>query len=433
MAVRGHQHVVLDANPDPAPARVDVLVVRRHVQSRLDREDHALPQQAGRAVRFEVAAAVVDVEPQPVAGAVDRERCVGAFFEDRARVALQQPEPEQPFDEVLRGHVVRLREAGPRAHRRDRGLLRVEHDVVEGPLLGREAAVDREGARDVGSVEIPLAAGVDQEQLAGNQRHVVLRVVQDARVRSAGDDVRVGGSRAAAPAEGVVEQRIDLALVATRSRFRHREAMGFGGHRRSFAHRVQLGRSLHQPLFVQPQARVDQLQRRVRCFLGASTAGRALGLEQVLVPLRIVALAVDDRTVPGQQSGQLVPEVVEREGQVDVQLALRAFDPQPPAVPHLGFRVLGADEQGGALAAVGRQHQHALRLLESGQVPEVARGSEAELAVVVADPGPASRDHGAGALLGEAFEEALAMVCVHVGKGGSGRETGRGPRGLRRA
>src|SRR5690606_18798901 len=84
-------------------------------------------------------------------------------------------------------------------------LLRLQHQLVDGLLLRRELAVDREGTGDVRGVVLVLATGIDQEQVPVLQRHVVFVVVQDAGVVATGNDRGIGRRQAARAAELVHE------------------------------------------------------------------------------------------------------------------------------------------------------------------------------------------------------------------------------------
>ena len=48
----------------------------------------------------------------------------------------------------------------------DGSKLRLEHDFVDGTLLGREFAVYRKCPRDVRRVVVEFATGVDEQQIA---------------------------------------------------------------------------------------------------------------------------------------------------------------------------------------------------------------------------------------------------------------------------
>jgi len=134
----------------------------------------------------------VNVQPKPMTGAVHIELLVAAGLEDLVKRAVAEPE----IDIALRQHafrdpmiVVKIR---PRHHRIDTGELRSEHELINILLRSAELAIDREGPRDVGCITVILATGVDQQQIAVLQLPVVVAIVQNARVRPAGDNRRIG-------------------------------------------------------------------------------------------------------------------------------------------------------------------------------------------------------------------------------------------------
>ena len=61
---------------------------------------------------------------------------------------------------------MRLVEARSRRYGGEGLLLRLQHHLVDCPLLGTEPAIDRPSAGDIRRVIIHLGAGVDQEEVA---------------------------------------------------------------------------------------------------------------------------------------------------------------------------------------------------------------------------------------------------------------------------
>src|SRR6185503_3982433 len=100
-----------------------------------------------------------------------------------------------------------------RLYRGDRGLLDLEHGLVQPALSRREWRADRERAGDVGRVAVDLATRVDQQQLPPPQRRAVLDVVENRGVGARAHDGGVPGARAAAAPEGVVDQRLELVFA----------------------------------------------------------------------------------------------------------------------------------------------------------------------------------------------------------------------------
>src|SRR5882757_33494 len=83
--LRPDQHIVLDADADAEEARVDAGGIRRDVQARLDRHHHAGLERARLAIQL-VAADVVHVHAEPVAGAVHIELAMLARIDQFLRV-----------------------------------------------------------------------------------------------------------------------------------------------------------------------------------------------------------------------------------------------------------------------------------------------------------------------------------------------------------
>jgi hypothetical protein len=84
---------------------------------------------------------------------------------------MAEPVPESvavpgSLDDVRRGALeVLVDRSGAQLARS--GFLRSEDRLVNPPLLGREAAVDREGAGDVRRVRFKFGADVGEDQVAG--------------------------------------------------------------------------------------------------------------------------------------------------------------------------------------------------------------------------------------------------------------------------
>src|SRR4029077_7276355 len=140
---------------------------------------------------------VVDVEPQPVPGAVHEEAPVGAAADQRRQPALEQAEPDQSLGDDAHRRLVRLVPVVARTHARDGGAIGLQHHLVHRALFGGEAPVDRKGAGDVGRVVVELAPGVDQQQVTVGERLVVVAVVGDAAGGAAAHHLGVGGGEAA--------------------------------------------------------------------------------------------------------------------------------------------------------------------------------------------------------------------------------------------
>ena len=169
----GYGHVVFYADANALPARINGGLALRHrqpithVEAWLHGEHHARLQLHG-VFAEPVGTHVVDIQPQPVAGAVHVQVPVGPLFDQSVHFAHQQAQLPQTLHQ--HPHRCAMHPLGglARPHRRHRRLLGGQHQFVEGPLFATEATVDRKGAGDVAVVVVvQAAAGIDQQQLAG--------------------------------------------------------------------------------------------------------------------------------------------------------------------------------------------------------------------------------------------------------------------------
>ncbi len=159
----------------------DLVAARAHIEARLHREGHALLQHPGLATG-PIAAGVVNVHAQPVAGPMHEELPVVVHGERVFRSARQQAQLHQTFGQHSGSGVVYLAEAPSRSTFRQRRPLRGEHDLVHRPLRAGEGAIHREGAGDVRGEVAVLGACVDEQQITGRELPVVAGVVEDAGV-----------------------------------------------------------------------------------------------------------------------------------------------------------------------------------------------------------------------------------------------------------
>ncbi len=113
-----------------------------------------------------------------------------------------------------------------------------------------------------------------------------------------------------------------------------------------------------------------------------------------------------------EDSGQLLLEVADLEGLVGPVVPLRSLGSGAVARPGLRFPVPGLHEEGVGGAAVGAKDRHRLRVIEAGQVPEVAVLPEGILGVVRAGGEPSAQKQRYGTLTHRVEKEASAL-CVH--------------------
>ena len=161
--------------------------------------------------------------------------------------------------------------------------------------------------------------------------------------------------------------------------------MGRGRDRRRAAHQLELGLGFDQAALVKQLIGADQRRRRgdTGAGLGAHRTQPAhdLEIEAVVDAERIVDLAAI-----GEDLGQLLVDLGDREGLIGAGRRDRALDPEAIAIPDLALGVARtAEEHEGAILALGREHRHRLRLRESGQPAQVARLTIGMMHIAVAD------------------------------------------------
>ena len=145
----------------------------------------------------------------------------------------------------------------------DGGELRVEHDFVDGALLGTETSVNRNRPRDVGGIEIQFTAGVDQQQVAVLELSPVGYVVQRAGIPAAADD-RTVRRPCISLAEFVQEFRFDLEFELARPRGTHGPLMSSDRDLCGAPHRADFCAALVQAHIVQQVIERDEFLRRVQ-------------------------------------------------------------------------------------------------------------------------------------------------------------------------
>ena len=191
--------------------------------------------------------------------------------------------------------------------------------------------------------------------------------------------------------------------------------MRLGADRRGAPQDLELGRLLAQPHLVQHAARVHDLGRR-HVALARAQPHRLQDLDDACVELRVAAEHVEQALRALEQAGQLRVEGVGRVRLVRAVVGDRTLDARPVARPGFSGAVPRLDEERVGGAAVGAEHGHRVRMVEAGQVVEVAVLPERELRVGRArDDARALHDgHGPGA---HALDESLATRGKHEGAG----------------
>ena len=357
----------------------------------------------------EVAAHVMDVHAEPMRGPVHVEALVLLLFDERVHVARQQAEIDEALRDHLHGALVDRLECDARLHGGDGGHLSAKHDFVDRSLLIREAPVDREGARDVARVVPVLATGVDQHELAVVHDAVACAIVQDGRVRSRAHDAVVRRSLAPVLAVDVNQLRIDLVFTHAGPRELHRAKVRLRRDRGRLPHRVELGRALAKPHLVQVDGRVDDRFGRGDASAAAASEG-VQTLEQLGIGLVVLGEPIVKALHVSEVVGEAFFELLDGEGRVGSERFDCTFDTRTGTVPNLALALLRPNEEDGfVLVVLVRQQQHALRLVEAGEVVEIAVLPVGVLDVVVAD-GEGCRGEKSHAVT-HGFEKLLPACC----------------------
>ena len=320
---------------------------------------------------------------------------------------------------------MRIIEAGAGARGGDGRFLRGQHQFVYGTLRPGEAAIGREGARDVAGVAVQLAAGIDQHQFACPQRCGIGTVMQHAGVGAGRHDAGIGRVLRAMPAEGV--QQLGLQMVFTRIHATAQQAgaglhgahVGFGTDLCSAAHGVQLARVLDQAHLVEQGAGVELAcgHQRTLAHAGAQAVQPA---GHAALEAGMGGKGVGHAVGAIEQARQFRVDLRAAEGGFHTQRGRSRFRAQTVAVPDFAFQILGLAEQRGMRArlGIGAQHQRGARLGKAGQVEEVAVMPVRKIAVAVAGPLGGSGNHGHGIRPQQGSEACAALrVEGEVGHG----------------
>ena len=97
---------------------------------------------------------IMNIQAEPMAGAVHVEMAVRALFNQAIHIPLQETEAHQTLHQNAHGRVVHTLSGLTRSHTVNRGLLRSQHKAVELTLLAAEATIHRERSRDVAVVVV---------------------------------------------------------------------------------------------------------------------------------------------------------------------------------------------------------------------------------------------------------------------------------------
>ncbi len=383
---------------------------RTDIEARLNGQHHAFTQDTARTVldglaaewvlafadlaqlgRLHIAAAIVHIHAQPVAGAVHIELkvvAVGNHVLHAAHLVLvEQAQVQQTLRKHFHGGVVRIDKSRAGLRCRHSCFLRGQHQVIESSLLPGESAVGGEGAGDVAGVAIELASGIDQHQLAIANQALVGPVMQHAGVCATGHDGAVGRVLRALLTEFVQQFGVQMVFAHFLPGAQHGRTALHGANMRmrtdarSTAHDVQLVRVFDEAHFIEQGAHITLLVRAQGTKTHAGTHGLQPALDAAF-QTGMRGKRVPDGAAVFQQLGQLRIQFAHGHGTLHTQGCGCCIRPQTDAVPDLALGVLGlAKHRGLPLAG---EHQPGVRLGETGQVIKVAVVPEQKVAVAVA-------------------------------------------------
>jgi hypothetical protein len=446
-AAEGRDHrIILDADAD-VPVAFGHAFTGPHVQAGLHRGHHAglqdargllhhaPPQAVGlldrRLVLLQVAAHVVHVAAQPVAGTVHVEGPVGSradhLVEVAMAVAAEQAGVEQALAQHAQGRVVGIAQSRTGAHGLDGCGLRRQHDLVQLTLRGSEAAAHGKGAGDVARVAEVFAAGVDEAELPRLQRCVAGRVVQHAGIRPGGHDAGVGRAGGAMAAELVQQFSLQVvlapglaALTGPTCALFHGPHMRQGRDGAGAAHELQLVRVLHQAHLVQRGAQVVQPCGALHALALARPHGFQPALHLRAQPL-VHAEGEPQRAMAADQLGHHAVEVLHAVGGIHAECRRGGLGAQPVAIPDLALGMARPAQQGASPAAA--QHQPGLGLVEAGEVVEMAVGPVGVVGVAVARALGRRGQQGHAAAGGpQGLDQPRTALAGGLRVGGQGRE-----------
>jgi hypothetical protein len=147
-------HVVFDAHTDASQVFGNVFVERREVQSRLDGEHVSFLEYSGEVFGGD-RKTVVDIDSQHVASGVQRPPPATFVFGESVEHGVREhPETGEAVQEHLLRGEMRCGESVPRASCVEGRQMSCVDDVVDVALGRRVAAGDRQGASNVGGVEL---------------------------------------------------------------------------------------------------------------------------------------------------------------------------------------------------------------------------------------------------------------------------------------
>ena len=176
-----------------------------------------------------------------------------------------------------------------------------------------ENAINRVYDREAGGGELENdESRVDEHEVAIGEGAAVVDVVEDRRVLARADDRRVAGTLAAAPAERVVDQRLELVLEHARPARAHRRDVGLGRDVGGLLERRELLGPLVEAQLVERIARIDHGARRALAALLDLAHAPEQPLDGQQVDLRVLLRVRDGKPTVARAEveldGIIVPE-----------------------------------------------------------------------------------------------------------------------------
>ena len=144
--------------------------------------------------------------------------------------------------------------------------MNIEHNIVNFTLSFGKFAVYGKGSGNVRGVTLVLSTGIDQDQIAVLERHIVFDIVQDRSVVAAADDRVVRNAARTFVFHVGFHQRFDLALVHAGLDLFHRENVSLSGDGCGGLHLFDLLGRFMQSHLAKYRRRVDDSVRRICCF-----------------------------------------------------------------------------------------------------------------------------------------------------------------------
>ncbi len=345
-------------------------------------------------------------------GAVHVELLVVARLDHFVDAALAQAEIDQALRQHAQRSVVRRDPLRARLDRRDRRGLRGKHHLVDIALHRLEPSAHRISARDIRSIAVEFAAGVDQQQIAGLEQRVVLHVMQHAGIGTAGDNRCVGRRLRAAAAEFVQQLGFDLVFGAAGLGRAHRAPVRVGRNLRRAPHRRHLVCVLDEPHLIEQRAHVMDRGRR-RDAAARLRAHRVDPAQHAAVPWLVAAEVAKELRLIGKQLRHPRVEFADDMAFVEAEFRARLLGTQAKTIPHFALRIALAAKQYACGSVAGYLHQHRLGLGKSGQIVKVAVVAVRIMRVAIARLFPRGGNYRDAAL--HQLREPRAPLYVHGG------------------